>query len=99
MPHGIVRLTLVMLVLAVLTGCGQPQRTAVDYTPPADFKADDPRKIQVGMEVEHQKFGVGKVVSMEGDENNRIATMFFSGIGQKRIMLKYAKVRIHNKMD
>lgn len=77
----------------------KPQRTVATHTPSADFKPDNPELIQVGMEVEHQKFGMGKVVSMEGDAGNRIATMFFSGIGQKRIMLKYAKVRIRSKME
>ncbi len=71
-----------------------PNFTPAAHTPSADFKADDPKTIQPGMEVEHEKFGIGKVVSLEGDGNNRIATLFFAGIGQKRIMLKYAKVRI-----
>lgn len=77
----------------------KPERTvtAVNYTPPADFKPDNPNDIQVGMEIEHQKFGIGKVVSMEGQGDNKIATMFFNGIGQKRIMLKYAKLKISNK--
>lgn len=71
-----------------------PAFTPAAHTPSADFRADDPKTIQAGMEVEHEKFGIGKVVSLEGDGNNRIATLFFAGIGQKRIMLKYAKVRI-----
>lgn len=73
-----------------------PAFTPAAHTPSADFKPDDPKTIQAGMEVEHEKFGIGKVVSLEGDGNNRIATLFFAGIGQKRIMLKYAKVRIVN---
>lgn len=73
----------------------KPQRpAATNYTPPSDFKPDDPTRIQAGMEIEHQKFGKGKVVNLEGEGGNKIATMFFPGIGQKRIMLKYAKVRI-----
>jgi DNA helicase-2/ATP-dependent DNA helicase PcrA len=66
---------------------------AVDYIPSAGFKADDPSLLQAGMDIEHQKFGLGKIVSMEGNAANRIATMTFEGIGEKRIMLKYAKVR------
>lgn len=67
---------------------------AVDYVPSAGFKADNPELLQVGMDIEHQKFGMGKVVAMEGNAANRIATMTFEGVGEKRIMLKYAKVRI-----
>ncbi|MBA3649794.1 MAG: UvrD-helicase domain-containing protein [Chitinophagales bacterium] len=61
----------------------------------ADFMADDYIKIQVGMEVEHQRFGVGKVLHLEGISKDKLATIFFkNNIGQKKIMLKYAKLRI-----
>lgn len=66
----------------------------VAYKAPADFVADDPAQIITGMEVEHQRFGFGKVVSLEGNPNNKIATIFFQDIGQKKIMLQYAKLRI-----
>ncbi|HXH19623.1 MAG TPA: UvrD-helicase domain-containing protein [Chitinophagales bacterium] len=68
--------------------------TKADYTPSENFKPDNPAQLQTGMEVEHQKFGIGKIISLEGKEDNRIATIFFPGIGQKRIMLKFAKVMI-----
>ncbi|MDZ4845163.1 MAG: 3'-5' exonuclease [Chitinophagales bacterium] len=68
--------------------------TKTEYTPSGSFKPDNPALLQTGMEVEHQKFGIGKVVSLEGKEDNRVATIFFPGIGQKRIMLKFAKVMI-----
>ncbi len=71
--------------------------TKVEYTPSENFKPDDPRLLQGGMEVEHQKFGIGKVLSVEGKDDSRIATMFFPNIGQKRIMLKFAKVMILKK--
>jgi DNA helicase-2/ATP-dependent DNA helicase PcrA len=50
--------------------------------------------IQVGMEVEHQRFGQGKVISMEGSGPNKKATVFFQGIGQKQLLLQFAKLRI-----
>ena len=71
--------------------------TNTDYSPSGNFVPDDPYTLQVGMEVEHQKFGIGKVISLEGKEDNKISTIFFKGIGQKRIMLKYAKVMILNR--
>lgn len=67
------------------------------YTPAADFTPDDVNTLQAGMEIEHQKFGIGKIIAVEGSGDNRIATMFFNGIGEKRIMLKYAKVKILNR--
>ncbi len=50
-------------------------------------------EIAVGMKVEHQKFGIGKVLSLEGGISNRMASIDF-GEGAKKIMLNYAKLRI-----
>jgi DNA helicase-2/ATP-dependent DNA helicase PcrA len=71
------------------------QKAVPEHKPSSDFKADDPIAMSVGMEVEHQKFGFGKIMQMEGGANNRIATIQFgSGHGQKKIMLNYARLRI-----
>lgn len=59
-----------------------------------NFIADDPKTIQVGMSVEHQRFGVGKVISLEGDFPNIKAMVFFQTSGQKQLLLKFAKLRI-----
>ena len=51
--------------------------------------------MQVGMQVEHQKFGFGKILTIEGGANNRIAGIDFgTGHGVKKIMLNFAKLRI-----
>jgi DNA helicase-2/ATP-dependent DNA helicase PcrA len=61
----------------------------------ASFKAVDPSKLAQNMRVEHQRFGFGKIISLEGPLNNRIATIHFDPpIGQKKIMLNYAKLSI-----
>lgn len=59
-----------------------------------DFQADDPSKIQAGMQVMHERFGVGKVLNIEGDAPNVKATVFFQGAGQKQLLLKFAKLKI-----
>jgi DNA helicase-2/ATP-dependent DNA helicase PcrA len=46
------------------------------------------------MEVEHQRFGTGKVLLLEGKGSDRKATIFFQGIGQKQLLLKFAKLKI-----
>jgi DNA helicase-2/ATP-dependent DNA helicase PcrA len=67
------------------------------HTPSADFKADNPMSMEVGMKVEHQKFGFGVIQSLEGGAQNRIAAIDFGGgHGAKKIMLNYAKLRIVN---
>jgi len=60
----------------------------------ADFEASDPSHIVVGMQVEHQRFGVGKVLSLEGRSPEIKATIEFPGQGQKQLLLKFAKLRI-----
>ncbi len=60
----------------------------------AEFQGDDPGKIQAGMEVLHERFGNGKVIHIEGDQNNIKATVFFQGTGQKQLLLKFAKLKI-----
>ncbi|HKR06804.1 MAG TPA: 3'-5' exonuclease, partial [Bacteroidia bacterium] len=59
-----------------------------------DFVADDPSQIVVGMEVEHQKFGTGKVIHLEGNFPDNKATVFFPAEGNKQLLLKYAKLKI-----
>lgn len=74
-----------------------PKTTApkiVEHTPSADFVASDTSKLQVGQKVEHQKFGFGEVIKMEGAAHNPIATVKFEQNGEKKIMLNYAKLRI-----
>ena len=58
------------------------------------FAGDDPLKIQSGMTVEHQRFGEGKVLKIEGEMPNIKATIFFQSSGQKQLLLKFAKLKI-----
>lgn len=74
-----------------------PKSTApkvVEHTPSADFVASDTSNLAAGQKVEHQKFGFGEVVKMEGAAHNPIATVRFENNGEKKIMLNYAKLRI-----
>ncbi len=61
-----------------------------------DFKADDSSLISVGMNVEHEKFGQGKVIDMEGRFPDNKALILFDGYGQKQLLLKFARLKIIN---
>ncbi|MEZ5003124.1 MAG: 3'-5' exonuclease [Chitinophagales bacterium] len=50
--------------------------------------------INIGATVEHQKFEKGKVLHLEGQGNNQIATIMFEKHGQKKIILKFAKLQV-----
>lgn len=60
----------------------------------SDFDTESLRNLQVGMQVEHDRFGAGKVLTMEGVFPNNKATVFFEGVGQKQLLIKFAKLRI-----
>ncbi len=63
-------------------------------TTPSDFVPDNPSDMKAGMKVEHQRFGMGEIISMEGNTANQVATIHFGTMGEKKIMLNYAKLRI-----
>ncbi len=69
-------------------------RKITEHKASADFVASDVAALQAGQEVEHQKFGFGKIISIEGSAHNPIATIQFQLNGEKKIMLNYAKLRI-----
>ncbi len=72
----------------------KPANKTIEHTPAADFVASDTSNLQAGQKVEHQKFGFGEVMKMEGAAHNPIATVKFELNGEKKIMLNYAKLRI-----
>ncbi len=64
------------------------------HVPSADFAPSDTSGLQVGMEVEHERFGYGKVINLEGSKPDVKATIFFKDLGQKQLLLKFAKLKI-----
>ncbi len=58
------------------------------------FKGDDPELIRVGMMVEHERFGQGKVLNLEGRMPDLKAKVFFPNAGEKNLLLKFAKLKI-----
>lgn len=66
------------------------------HQPTPGFMPSDTSNLQVGMEVEHERFGFGKVINLEGTKPEIKATIFFKELGQKQLLLKFAKLRIVN---
>jgi len=61
------------------------------------FVAEDVSGLKEGMTVQHQRFGNGKVLKLEGDAASRKATIEFDNYGSKQLILKFAKLRIIEK--
>ncbi len=72
----------------------KPYMKTIEHNPSPDFIASDTSGLQAGQKVEHQKFGFGEVIKMEGSAVNPVATVRFQYNGEKKIMLNYAKLRI-----
>ncbi len=51
-------------------------------------------EIVPGIRVEHAQFGEGKVLSMEGRGEQTKAVIFFEGVGQKKLMLRFARLQV-----
>ena len=58
------------------------------------LEASDTSGLQTGMDVEHSKFGLGKVIAVEGQGPNKKATVYFNGVGKKNLLLRFAKLKI-----
>lgn len=63
------------------------------------FQGDNPETIRTGMMVEHERFGRGKVLSVEGKLPDLKAKVFFPNAGEKNLLLKFAKLKISEQKD
>lgn len=72
----------------------QSQASGIVNRPTSNFKAAEIDDLQQNMEVEHQRFGLGKILKIEGAGSNKKATVYFSKIGEKQLLLRFAKLRI-----
>ena len=68
--------------------------TQVNTNKKTQVNESDLSKITNGSNVKHNQFGEGKVISISGEGNSKKATVFFNGIGQKQLLLKFAKLEI-----
>ena len=53
-----------------------------------------PSELHEGARIEHQRFGIGTVVRIEGTGENTKATVEFRNAGTKQLLLKFAKFKI-----
>lgn len=48
-------------------------------------------EVQAGNIIKHERFGIGKVISVSGDPESRKATVEFENSGTKQLLLKFAR--------
>ena len=61
--------------------------------PDAEFTPDPMSSFHVGDRIEHNRFGVGKVLTITGEVPDIKASIVFEKYGEKILLLKYAKIR------
>jgi DNA helicase II / ATP-dependent DNA helicase PcrA len=57
-------------------------------------QATDPKTLQQGMRVQHERFGQGTVAALEGNGADVKATVTFDKVGDKKLLLRFAKLDI-----
>jgi DNA helicase-2/ATP-dependent DNA helicase PcrA len=72
------------------------QKSTAPAAIPADFKASPVEDVVPGATVLHLKFGEGKIISVEGPKDNKVATIQFKNddMPERRIVLKFAKLQV-----
>ncbi len=60
------------------------------------FQSIPANQLKPGLNVQHQRFGMGKIEAVEGQGENAKATVVFNNFGKKQLLLKFAKLKILN---
>lgn len=72
----------------------KPVSRAVSPSPVSSSPSASGGNLREGMTIEHQRFGIGKVLKVEGTGENEKATIEFRNVGTKQLLLKFAKFTI-----
>ena len=69
--------------------------SVVNHTPAsASRPSAAPSGLQEGQTIEHERFGIGTVVKLEGTGENQKATVQFRNSGTKQLLLKFARFKV-----
>ncbi len=73
---------------------GSGKLTRLDHAGINNDSGSNSQNLQAGMTVEHERFGRGKIIEIEGNAPNTKATVLFTSYGRKQLLLKFAKLKI-----
>jgi DNA helicase-2/ATP-dependent DNA helicase PcrA len=62
-----------------------------NITPTASTEKEE---LLIGSTIMHERFGAGMVIALEGDANNRKATIEFDDAGRKQLLLRFARYEV-----
>ncbi|KAA6350483.1 ATP-dependent DNA helicase PcrA [termite gut metagenome] len=50
--------------------------------------------VRIGQTVEHERFGIGEVLKIEGEDESIKVTILFKNVGNKQLLLRFAKLKV-----
>lgn len=66
----------------------------LDHKTGVENNSSEIQEVFVGSDVEHEKFGKGKVLQLDGTGTEKKAVVFFPAFGKKNLLLKFARLKI-----
>lgn len=51
-------------------------------------------QLQIGQTIEHERFGIGEIIHVEGAGDNAKATIRFRNAGEKQLLLRFARFKV-----
>ena len=70
------------------------KRVSSTLVSPASAKSGIASSVAVGQRIQHERFGIGEVVKIEGTGDNAKATISFLHAGEKQLLLRFARFTI-----
>ena len=68
-----------------------PSANTASTSPSAGASAN---RVQQGQRIEHERFGLGEVLKVEGEGDNAKATIRFKNAGDKQLLLRFARFKV-----
>ena len=69
-------------------------RVAPSVSTPASAASQANYSLQAGQRIQHERFGIGEVLKVEGQGDSMKATVQFQNAGTKQLLLKFARFKI-----
>ena len=69
-------------------------RVASSVSTPASAASPGNYSLQAGQRIQHERFGIGEVLKVEGQGDSMKATVQFQNAGTKQLLLKFARFKI-----
>ena len=71
-----------------------PERPVISQRASVNTQKTDPSQFKLGQKVRHARFGVGRIISIEGTGSSAMATVALEGLGIKKFALSIAPLTV-----